>query len=249
MEEPLFSGEFGAFVAAQLTPPATRGTPGKARRDSLRNSEARYLGAERTETPWTVVFTQRFEHPRLQQAARTLELWKDEPRAHLAVRFHRVSSVEPEVLYLAFGFPAPGVLPVLSNGGVPFVPYRDQLPGSCSDYYAIDSWARYTTSAGNWLWVTRDAPLVSVGGPHTLARRTTPPGDAHRLLSMVFDNMWHTNFVADSHGLMEFHFDVVWRKEMEDPGAWAASLQSEPVVVINPAAPEFPVFQSTLFRT
>src|SRR5260370_1296166 len=62
------------------------------------------------------------------------------------------------------------------------------------------SWNRM----GDWLWVRGDAPLVSVGGPHTVARRTEPPPDPHRLLAMVFDNFWHTNFVADSHGLMGF---------------------------------------------
>ena len=30
---------------------------------------------------------------------------------------------------------------------------------------------------------------------------------------MIFDNFWFTNFVADSHGVMEFQFDLAWRKE------------------------------------
>jgi hypothetical protein len=248
MPGPLFSKEFGNFLSAQINPPAHRGTPEAVRRKSIQQTEARYRAAQKAETPQTLVFTQEFEHPRLDGATRTLELHKHGPRAHLAVRLNRTSSVAPEVFYLAFGFPTAGALPVFSNGGVPFTPYHDQLTGTCSDYYSIDSWAQYRTNSGNWLWVTRDAPLVSVGGPHTLARRTTPPDDSHRLLAMVFDNMWHTNFVADSHGWMEFHFDAVWSRETEDPDGWAETLTSQPVVVINSASPEYPVFLSTLFR-
>ena len=139
-------------------------------------------------------------------------------------------------------------MPRCSNGGLPFVPFHDQLEGSCRDYFAIDGWAHYQTPDGHWLWVSRDAPLVAVGGPHTLARRTTEPSDTHRLMAMIFDNFWHTNFVANSHGEMEFQFDVAWREQLTDAGALADTLLTEPVVAINPALPESPELLNNLFR-
>ena len=109
--------------------------------------------------------------------------------------------------------PCEGTLPRLSNGGVAFVPYRDQLPGTCRDYFAIDGWADYSTPHGHWLWVSRDAPLVTFGEHNVLAHRTAGiPDNTHRMLAMLFNNIWYTNFVADSHGVMEFQFDLVWRK-------------------------------------
>ena len=56
-----------------------------------------------------------------------------------------LSSVRPEAIYVAFPLPCQGVLPRLSNGGLPFVPFRDQFPGTCRDYFAIDGWADYQT--------------------------------------------------------------------------------------------------------
>ena len=138
-------------------------------------------------------------------------------------------------------------LPLFSNGGVPFTPYADQLKGSCRDYYAIDSWARYKTADGDWLWVTRDAPLVTVGGPHTLERRATAPEDPNRLMAMVFDNFWHTNFVANSSGLMEFQFDLAWRKAIPYPAMLAEALVSTPVVAINPAGVVSPELMKSIF--
>jgi len=60
-----------------------------------------------------------------------------------------------------------------------------------------------------------------------------------------------TNFVGDSHGLMEFQFDLVWKGPadlqvpMED---LAESLQVEPAVLINPGLPESPIFMERPYR-
>jgi hypothetical protein len=206
-----------------------------------------YARTERSETPWTLVFRQQFTHDRLANAERRIELWKAQPRALVTLRFDRTSSTDPEVLYAAFAFPVGAMLPTLSNGGVPFTPYKDQLQGSCRDYYAIDSWAHYRNSNGDWLWVTRDAPLVTVGGPHTVERRTDAPSDSNRMIAMLFDNCWHTNFVADSHGTMEFHFDLLWSRHMDQPSDIADSLSTEPVIVLNPEGRLAPPLQRHLY--
>ena len=250
----------GDFVSVEVVPPADRRTIADLhkttdaakrevmRQKALKEVRASYRKTEVEETPHTMVFSQAFDHPRLARAGRRLEVWRREPRARLTVRFERVSSLAPEVFYLQFTFPEAGTLPRFSNGGVPFVPFRDQLEGSCRDYFAIDGWAHYETRDGHWLWVSRDAPLVSVGGPHTLARRSTEPSDPHRLMAMIFDNFWHTNFVANSHGEMEFQFELAWRPQMADAGQWAETLLSEPVVLINPATRESPELRDKLFR-
>jgi hypothetical protein len=259
MQAPLFTAGLGDFLAVTVVPPADRGTiermhstPDPAAREKLRASAFRqvpatYGATQVEETAHTLVCTQPVNHPRLEQATRRLELWKREPRARLSLRFDRISSIAPEVFYLNFAFPVERVLPVFSNGGVPFTPYDDQLKGTCRDYYAIDSWARYKTPRGEWLWVTRDAALVTVGGPHTLMRRSTAPPDTNRIMAMLFDNFWHTNFVANSSGAMEFQFELLWRKQIADPDAAAETLVSTPVVVINPATPASPELMKSLF--
>ena len=93
---------------------------------------------------------------------------------------------------------------------MPFVPFVDQLPDACRDYSAIDGSASYETSEGHWLWVSRDAPLIAFGASPTPAFRSSLPEDVNRFQVMLFNNFWYTNFVGDSHGVMEFQFDLAW---------------------------------------
>jgi len=47
---------------------------------------------------------------------------------------------------------------------------------------------------------------------------------------MIFDNCWRTNFVADSHGTMEFQFEVVWSERLDQPSELAEALTIDPIV-------------------
>ena len=147
-------------------------------------------------------------HPRLQWGTRVLEIWRTEPRARLTLRFNRLSSAAPEIFYVAFlCLRARAAADELRWAA--FTPFEDQLLGTCRDYFAIDGWADYVTPDGRWLWVSRDAPLVTFGASPTLAARTSPPEDVRKLRAMTFNNFWYTNFAADEHGIMEFQFDLV----------------------------------------
>jgi hypothetical protein len=42
--------------------------------------------------------------------------------------------------------------------------------------------------------VSRDAPLVSFESPQVWTRLTSQPAKPGRLLAMVYDNFWYTNF-------------------------------------------------------
>jgi hypothetical protein len=67
---------------------------------------------------------------------------------------------------------------------------------------------------------------------------------------VVYDNFWYTNFQGDSPGVMEFQFDLVWRERLEGDGeaeALAGALVTEPVMVINPALAEHPLFLEHLY--
>jgi hypothetical protein len=201
------------------------------------------------QSAYTTVYTQHMELPGIKWLTRRLEVWNDTPRARLTIHLNRLASTDPEILFVSFSLPAAGTLPTLSNGGVPFVPYEDQLPGSCRDYFAIDGWVSYSTSDGNWLWVSRDAPLVTFGDTHVLEKLTGTPSDVNRILSIVFNNIWFTNYYADSPGVMEFQYDLVWNeRKYNDPAALADSLETDPVVLINPASREHPVIMNDLFR-
>lgn len=247
MSKPLFAGGLGDFLAVEVVPPADRRTikdlheiTDREKREAIRRTALRETGAtygrtEASETPHTSKYAQEIRHPRLASGQRTVELWKREVRARISIRFDRISSLAPEVLYLTFHVPQPDSMPMFSNGGVPFTPYRDQLGASCRDYFAIDGWAHYGSAEGEWLWVTRDAALVALGGPHVGELHHTEPADRGRILAMVFDNCWHTNFVADAHGPMEFQFELAWRRKIGQPDEVAQALMADPLVVVKTA--------------
>ena len=255
LSKPLFLPVLGDFVAVQVDGFAPRWVTmdimnerdNDDRRDRMRRERLREVRAQPaaatdfSETPHTLRFTQRLDHPRLAWATRQLELWKGSPRARLTFRLNRISSADPEIFYIATALPTGELMPRLTCGGESFTPFNDQLPGTCRDYFAVDGWADYATPEGRWLWVSRDAPLLTLGSPQVLARRRTPVADPHRLLSMVYNNFWHTNFAADESGVMEFQFDLAWMPPTTTPDhvdRLAVSLPSNPIVIINPAGNE-----------
>ncbi len=264
MKQPLFLPGFGNFVSVGIRGFAPRWvakdvfTTGddsvreKLRAEKLDEVSATADGKVSVEqNPHTTVYTQTLRHPRLAWATRRLEVFHRKKRARLTLRINRISSEDPEVFFAVFPLPCRGVLPAASNGGVRFVPYQDQLPGVCRDYFAIDGHVHYHTPDGDWLWVSRDAPLVTFGAPQVLARRKTAPENPHRVLAMIFNNRWYTNFVADSHGVMEFQFDVAFSASasaVDEVQRLADSLQAEPHVLINPGLPESPLFIDRLYR-
>jgi len=248
MKKPLFTSGTGDFVAFGTKAFAARWELKDRKRELLSSVPSAPQATTVEHTPHSTLYTQRFAHPSLKWAARRLEVWNDTPHARLTVRFDRLSSEQPEYYFVNFACPVQGVLPEFSNGGLPFVPFREQIPGTCADYFAIDGWARYESEDGDWLWVSRDAPLVSVGGPHMLERIKQPPADLHRLMAMVFDNSWYTNFVGNSHGVMEFEFDLLWQPRMSNAAEVAGTAVSKPVVLVNPAEREAPALLERLFR-
>lgn len=262
MKKPLFTAGLGDFVSVKVNAFAPRwaladigNASDAAKREQLRQERLEQVSARSggratvQETPHTIRYTQPLEHPRLAWATRQLEVWKREPRARLTFRLNRLSSFAPEILYIVTPLPCDGTLPRLSSGGLPFTPFTDQLPGSCRDYFAIDGWADYALPEGRWFWVSRDAPLMTFDRPQPHAKLTNPPPRTGRLLAMIYNNFWYTNFLGDEPGVMEFQFDLVWQRDATgDAAALAESLVTEPVAVINPALAEQPAFLKHLYR-
>jgi hypothetical protein len=229
----LRSQGFGDFLSVAPQGPFPRvvlkdmsvGKPGKTTTVDAVNGKA-----SMEETSYTVIYRQTFSHPSLKRGLRVLEVWKAEPRVQLRYSIYRISSESPESFYASFPLPVAGARTTVSTGGVPYVPYADQLPGSCRDYFAIDGWVHYATPRGDWLWVSHDAPLVTFESPDLWARRKDPrPTD--RVLVNLFNNFWYTNFLANESGVFEYRFDLQWAPRIADPAGLAQTLGTEPWVV------------------
>ena len=244
MKQPLFDGQVGEVVNVALAGFAARWDFDALRRDPSRREEAMKVSVAEPDgetqverSRHTTVFTQPLKHGRLLWATRSVELFHAEPRARVSVRLHRTSSERPEWFLIGFALPTEGVLPVGSCGGMPFTLFADQLPGTCRDYFAIDGWLAYATPSGRYLWASRDVPLVRFEQPRPAWNVDQTPKSPGRVYAIALDNTWFTNFVADSHGALEFQFDLAWSPEGGEPAndaRRAQTLTSEPQVVIQP---------------
>ncbi len=254
MHEDLLNGAIGDFVSLEARCPhglrydpvfGSFKSPTLKERKMLRDKHYRIresAGKTRAvyeENKHTIVFEQYLEHPRLRYLFRRLEIYKDKPKILLNIKLYRKSAPESaEVFYVKFGFPFKKVMPFLSNGGSIFQLGGKQIPGTCKDYYAIDGWAAYETKKGHYLWNGSDSALVTFGQPNDGLRLEEVPHSSEKLLAIVYNNMWWTNFPRDSYGDMEFNFAVEWRQrnsmclDSKLLQNWSSAVSMKPAVAV-----------------
>ena len=222
-----------------------------ARQEFIKESPASESApAVRSENSHSLIYTQALSEPSLGWVTRRLEIWRDEPRVRFEIKLYRQSSELPQVIFASFPLPTGEAAPRTSNAGVPFIPFDDQLPGSCRDYFAVDGWVHYANPQGHWLWVSRDAPLITFGETNVLARRTDRPEHANRIFATLFNNFWYTNFVANSTGVMDYQFDLVWKKDFPasiNEADLSSTLSSNPLLLMNPHGHTDPLYLKWLF--
>lgn len=248
--EPFLSENFGemfsfnslvgrSIVGAWYEPDSVRRKE-RIARESMEN-RASYQRAQVVRTPYSVIYTQEFRHSSLKQAVRKIEIWKKEPRLSYKITLDRKSNSDPEILYVKFPFPQNTGFPETSNGGMAFRPYKDQLPGTCTDFLAVDGWVKYPIKKGAWIWSSRDAALITFGGNQFGAKSKQAPVNMNLLCAMIYNNMWEVNFLNDCIGKMEFKFDVMWQDKEFSPKETSDATRTyllEPVVFVNPATRE-----------
>jgi len=261
---PLLTESPGDFVSVEFIKPQGRwqynqilhANNPELRNASLKETHAEVAGETKVEkTDYSTTYSQSMKHPRLKWLTRQLEVYDKRDatrhaRATLTVRFYRLSSELPEWFYIGCSFPSGNTLPTTSAGGMPFTPFTDQLPGTCMDYFAVDSWVNYRNGENSWTWISRDAPLTSFGGPQTLKYLKGAPENVNKVYAMVFDNTWMTNFVCDQHGVFEFQFELVQglSSDPKELAEYAETFLSTPQLVIHPNLPEDPIFMERLHK-
>lgn len=256
MEKPLFNGNIASFSSLQSlvgrelqaktwteSNPAIRAK--KVKEFTIETWATEVEKTKLTETAYSLVYEQKISHTRLNWATRKIEIWKNEARAQITVKFDRITSSNPEIFYLTFPLPANITSqPVVSNGDIPFIPYKDQIPGTCTDHFAIDGWVHYPSSGGSWIWSSRDMPNISFGSQQYATKSIAPPANMNNIVSMIYNNLWHVNYQDNYPGEMEFQYDLVWKNKITDNTQITKMVQTynlPPAVMINPSTRENPI--------
>ncbi|WP_438479272.1 glycoside hydrolase family 38 C-terminal domain-containing protein [Oleiharenicola lentus] len=147
-----------------------------------------------------------------------------------------------ESVNFAFPFNVPGGQMRLE---VPFGvmrPDQDQIPGSCKNWLTVNRWADVSNADYGVTWVSRDTPLVQVGGltANLLNSQTNPAvwrkaiEPTQALYAWVMNNHWGTNYRAYQEGPHTFRF-VLRPHAGYDPAAASrlAIAASQPLLAVR----------------
>lgn len=160
--------------------------------------------------------------------------YRDLPFLEFAARVVKTDVMDPEGLYVAFPFAVDGGVWHLDKPGGPIRPGLDQLPGSCCDYYCIQTGAAIAGPKLGLAWTTLDAPLIHVGKIRLWDYSTAiqPIGPVY---SWLTNNKWDTNFKLTCGGRFEFRYVVEVSPRFTDPAAALAACQTHtyPPVVLR----------------
>ncbi len=173
-----------------------------------------------------------------------LRLSKSRPVAEAAFRINKNSVWDPENVFLALPFDCGGGSQLwLDKAGAAVRPVLDQLPGTLTDWYCLQSGYAVCGKTFGIAVACLDAPLLQLGplepGTRLLADGPLPPRPPAGALGWLMTNYWETNFEASLGGFHEFRYRIRWGSDLADPqNALAAcrALGAEPLVFRSAAA-------------
>lgn len=143
-----------------------------------------------------------------------IKAYKHQPKLEAMVRIHKNSNLEPENLYVSLPFTAgEDSCTYLDKTGCIIRPGYDQLPGSCQDFYLIQNAVLWNSAKKNVAIITKDAPLISIGGLEAKRVILCNGNDKERNQSPVYswpmNNYWETNFKVNLGGFYEFAYTLL----------------------------------------
>lgn len=142
-----------------------------------------------------------------EECAVVVTAYKRVPKLDIDLRVHKRSVWEPENLYLSLPFAATEFL--IEKTGAVMRPRIDQLPGTCVDFYAVQSGMVFASAAPVVL-ATPDVPLVAMGPleAHPIHLMGEGAPNVDEVYSWVMNNFWETNFKASLGGFHQFHYEL-----------------------------------------
>ncbi len=153
-----------------------------------------------------------------------LTAYAGEPRVDVAVRCHKDSVWEPENVYLSLPFSTGrGEQLWLAKAGAleanaAVRPRVDQIPGTLTDYYAIDDGFGLLSAEMGIAVSMPDCHLLQIGplefGERLLSGDPRLENDPQRLYAWLMNNFWETNFAASLGGFHEFRFSICWGRQL-----------------------------------
>ncbi len=164
--------------------------------------------------------------------------------------YHRSNEVEiintldkekiyfPESVFFTFPFHLPGGRTLIDIAWGAYRPEKDQLPGSCKNYFTVQRWVDVSDDQKGITWFTPDAPMIELGHITTDANQTgwlrkVQQPEQH-ILSWVMNNYWGTNYKASQGGKTTFRYYLIPHKGFDRARAKKQGIETgQPLLVIR----------------
>jgi len=159
-----------------------------------------------------------------------ITVFNNYPRIDFALRIHKKSVWDPENLYLALPFTAgEGEEFWIEKTGAILRPRIDQLPYTCTDFYALQSGMCFTGKCGSVIIATPDTPLITMGDlrAHEIVLSGEPGADnVDDVYSWVMNNFWETNFKVSLGGFHQFGYSLISTRETDPRDAISSAKEA-----------------------
>jgi hypothetical protein len=188
------------------------------------------------------------EAPGCHSLTREVRLWRD-GRVEIINLLDKKKIYTPEAVYFTFPFRLPQGRALMDIAWGAYRPEKDQLPGSCKNYFTIQRWVDVTTRDRGVTLFTPDAALAEVGRITTDANQTgwlkhTQQPENH-IISWVMNNYWGTNYKATQEGKTRFRYDLITHDAFDRSAAKKQGMEiAQPLLalrgVLQEDVPEIP---------
>ena len=156
-----------------------------------------------------------------------------------------------EAVHFGFGFNVPDGVMRMDMPWSIVRPEIDQLPGACKNYFTVGRWVDVSNDDFGVTWVTRDAPLVEVGGITVDVSKPFEPGAWIRKLeptqtfySYVMNNYWETNYKASQEGPTMFRYAIRPHEKFDAAAAARFGIETSQPLIAVPVDPKTAVTNS-----
>ncbi len=142
-----------------------------------------------------------------------IRLYETEKRVELHFAARKLPVRNPEGLYVAFPFRSPGAKLAYEVAGGCVTPGEDQIPGSASDWQAIQNFIAVRGRESQIVWGSEGAPLVQLGDFNLGKWQRAAKVERPYVYSWVMNNYWFTNFRVEQEGEFRWSYYLTSTRE------------------------------------
>ncbi|MCP4176427.1 MAG: hypothetical protein GY756_01565 [bacterium] len=162
----------------------------------------------------------------------------DKKALNIDMIIDKKANISAEAVYVMFPFNLKNHKYHMDLNGIPLEPEKEQINGSCRDWYGIQNWVEVSDKETSITVVPVDAPLVQLGGITTGHWAKELKRGKAEIVSWPIHNHWDTNFKAYQEGELLFRYSLTSsnKYKSELSSKFASETIVPPIIVRVPGA-------------